>query len=113
MARETDQLEERAPSKKVSALRGLVPFLRPYRRLVTLAALALVLTAAVSLMLPLAVRRVVDGFNADNASLLDQYFTAALGIAALLALASGWWRTSGGPCLTASLALALRSSNGS
>jgi ATP-binding cassette subfamily B protein len=40
-------------------------------------------------MLPIAVRRVVDGFNADNASLLDQYFTAALGIAALLALGTG------------------------
>ena len=89
MARGTDQLEERAASKKVGALRGLVPFLRPYRRLVILAALALVLTASVSLMLPIAVRRVVDGFNADNATLLDQYFTAALGIAALLALGTG------------------------
>jgi ATP-binding cassette subfamily B protein len=89
MARETDQSQERAPSRKVGALWGLVPFLRPYRRLLTLAALALVLTASVSLMLPIAVRRVVDGFNADNASLLDQYFTAALGIAALLALGTG------------------------
>ncbi|MCA3443929.1 MAG: ATP-binding cassette domain-containing protein [Rhodobacter sp.] len=89
MARETDQSQERAPSRKVGALWGLVPFLRPYRGLLTLAALALVLTASVSLMLPIAVRRVVDGFNADNASLLDQYFTAALGIAALLALGTG------------------------
>ncbi|MFO0514191.1 MAG: ABC transporter transmembrane domain-containing protein, partial [Rhodobacterales bacterium] len=89
MARGTDQSEERAPSRKVGALWGLVPFLRPYRRLLTLAALALVLTASVSLMLPIAVRRVVDGFNADNASQLDQYFTAALGIAALLALGTG------------------------
>jgi ATP-binding cassette subfamily B protein len=89
MARETDQSQERAPSRKVGALWGLVPFLRPYRGLLTLAALALVLTASVSLVLPIAVRRVVDGFNADNASLLDQYFTAALGIAALLALGTG------------------------
>lgn len=89
MARGTDQLEERAASKKVGALRGLVPFLWPYRRLVSLAALALVLTASVSLMLPIAVRRVVDGFNADNATKLDQYFIAALGIAALLALGTG------------------------
>ncbi|MCA3480813.1 MAG: ABC transporter, partial [Rhodobacter sp.] len=83
MAQGTEQSQERALSRKVGALWGLVPFLRPYRRLLILAALALVLTASVSLMLPIAVRRVVDGFNADNASLLDQYFTAALGIAAL------------------------------
>ncbi|MGL5012100.1 MAG: ABC transporter transmembrane domain-containing protein, partial [Paracoccaceae bacterium] len=45
--------------------------------------------AGVSLVLPLAVRRVVDGFNAGDASLLDQYFGAALGIAALLAAGTG------------------------
>jgi ATP-binding cassette, subfamily B, bacterial len=50
---------------------------------------ALVLTACVSLILPLAVRRVVDGFNADQTALLDQYFAAALGIAALLAMGTG------------------------
>ncbi len=89
MAQTTDQGEERKPSRKVGALRGLVPFLRPYRTLVVLAALALVLTAAVSLMLPIAVRRVVDGFNSSNATLLDQYFAAALVIATLLALGTG------------------------
>jgi ATP-binding cassette subfamily B protein len=70
-------------------LRGLVPFLWPYRRGLALATAALVLTAGVSLVLPLAVRRVVDGFAADNARLLDQYFAAALGIAAILALGTG------------------------
>jgi ATP-binding cassette subfamily B protein len=86
---QADRQEERAPSRRVGALRALLPFLRPYRRLVILASLALVLTAAVSLTLPIAVRRVVDGFNEANAALLDQYFTAALGIAALLALGTG------------------------
>jgi ATP-binding cassette, subfamily B, bacterial len=89
MARGTDQIEERAASRRVGALRGLLPFLRPYRGLVALAVSALVLTAAVSLTLPLAVRRVVDGFNSDNAMLLDQYFAAALAIAALLAVGTG------------------------
>jgi ATP-binding cassette subfamily B protein len=89
MAQTTDQGQERKPSKKVGALRGLVPFLQPYRKLVVLAALALVLTAAVSLALPIAVRRVVDGFNSSNAALLDQYFAAALVIASLLALGTG------------------------
>lgn len=81
--------EERARSRRVGALRGLMPFLRPYRGMTTIAGLALVLTATVSLLLPVAVRRVIDGFNADNAALLDRYFGAALGIAALLAVGTG------------------------
>jgi ATP-binding cassette subfamily B protein len=80
--------ENRAPSRQVGALRGLAPFLRPYRGMVTLAGVALVLTAGVSLILPLAVRRVIDGFNED-VNLLDQYFAAALVVAALLALGTG------------------------
>jgi ATP-binding cassette, subfamily B, bacterial len=48
--------------------------------------LALIATATVSLTLPLAVRRVVDNFNVEDGALLDRYFMAALGIAALLAL---------------------------
>jgi ATP-binding cassette subfamily B protein len=89
MARNTTVLEEREKSKRVGALRELFPFLAPYRRLVVGAILALILTACVSLALPLAVRRVVDGFASDNAKLLDQYFTAALLIAMLLALGTG------------------------
>ncbi|PTE22546.1 ABC transporter [Cereibacter changlensis JA139] len=87
--RPTTMLEERDSSKKVGALRGLAPFLAPYRRLTFAALAALVLTATVSLILPLAVRRVVDGFTENNAELLDQYFGASLLIAAALALGTG------------------------
>ena len=87
MAKDTG--EERVASKQVGALRGLLPFLKPYRKNSAFALASLVLTAAVSLVLPLAVRRVVDGFNAGDTSLLDQYFGAALAIAALLALGTG------------------------
>ncbi|MGC9370976.1 MAG: ABC transporter transmembrane domain-containing protein [Paracoccaceae bacterium] len=90
MARRNGQAgEEREKSKRVGALRGLAPFLAPYRLLVAGALIALVLTATVSLVLPLAVRRVVDGFETEAAALLDQYFLAALGIAGLLALGTG------------------------
>ncbi|MGO4907679.1 ABC transporter transmembrane domain-containing protein [Pseudorhodobacter sp. W20_MBD10_FR17] len=89
MARNTTVLEEREKSKKMGALRGLVPFLMPYRKLVIGAILALITTACVSLALPLAVRRVIDGFSSENTSLLDQYFGAALAIAVLLALGTG------------------------
>jgi ATP-binding cassette subfamily B protein len=81
--------QERAKSKDIGALAALWPFLLPYRRLLVAAVLALVLTACVSLVLPLAVRRVVDNFNAEDGALLNLYFTAALGIAALLAIGTG------------------------
>lgn len=81
--------EERAKAKTIGALRGLMPFIAPYRIMVFLAGCALVLTASVSLVLPLAVRRVVDGFETGSTALLDSYFAAALGIAGLLALGTG------------------------
>ncbi|WP_299738642.1 ABC transporter transmembrane domain-containing protein [uncultured Roseobacter sp.] len=83
------QKEERAKSRKIGALAALVPFLWPYRRLMFAAIAALVTTALISLTLPLAVRRVVDNFDTANPHILDQYFGAALGIAALLALGTG------------------------
>ncbi|MCC6304392.1 MAG: ATP-binding cassette domain-containing protein [Rhodobacteraceae bacterium] len=71
------------------ALAALGPFLLPYRGLMAASGLALVLTATVSLVLPLAVRRVVDSFEADDFALLDHYFLAALGLAVLMALGTG------------------------
>ncbi|MBK4216215.1 ATP-binding cassette domain-containing protein [Paracoccus caeni] len=85
MARGDTLTEDRPTSKKVGALGALWPFIRPYRGQVLIAVVALVLTSAISLVLPLAVRRVVDNFD-DGAGLLDEYFAAALGIVALLAV---------------------------
>ena len=79
-------LQDRSKSKKISALKELWPFLRPYKLIILIAFLALTLTAAVSLILPLAVRRVVDAFSAGNTLILDQYFLAAIGIAGLLSV---------------------------
>ncbi|MEO6299759.1 MAG: ABC transporter transmembrane domain-containing protein [Paracoccaceae bacterium] len=84
-----DGNEDRAKSRQVGALRGLAPFIRPYRGMVLMAGLALILTASVSLVLPLAVRRVIDNFGGERAVLLDQYFGAALGIALILAVGTG------------------------
>ncbi len=85
----TEHTEDREKSKTIGPLRGLAPFLRPYRVMIVMAGLALVTTATLSLILPLAVRRVVDGFSADRVALLDHYFAAAIGLAALLALGTG------------------------
>lgn len=89
MARTPVILEQRESSKRIGALRELWPFLRPYRAMAFGAGAALVTTAVISLILPIAVRRVVDNFNTGSASLLDSYFIAALVIATLLALGTG------------------------
>ncbi|MEL7104729.1 MAG: ABC transporter transmembrane domain-containing protein [Pseudomonadota bacterium] len=81
--------QQRAKSRDIRALSALWPFVRPYRGLLALAGVALILTAAVSLVLPIAARRVVEGFETGQAELLDGYFVAALGIALLLAAGSG------------------------
>ncbi|MBF9046700.1 ATP-binding cassette domain-containing protein [Rhodobacterales bacterium LSUCC0031] len=81
--------EERAKSRHIGSLRALLPFMAPYRAMIMAAMAALIVTAMVSLTLPLAVRRVVDGFESEAAALLDKYFLAALGIATLLALGTG------------------------
>ncbi|MGF6859584.1 ATP-binding cassette subfamily B protein [Rhodobacteraceae bacterium MBR-64] len=90
MARgDKDKREDRAKSRRVGALRGLAPFVRPYGLLAAAALLALAVTAGISLTLPLAVRRVVDGFGGPDTHLLDSYFLAAIGIAAALAVGTG------------------------
>ena len=77
--------KERQPSKKLGALSGLLPFLFPYKGLIVASGLALIITAVLSLVLPLAVRRVIDTFENGNESILDLYFAAILVVAALLA----------------------------
>ncbi len=89
MAGENGTDQERASSRKIGVLSALWPYMRPYSLLIAAAILALTLTAVVSLILPLAVRRVVDGFGTEEAALLDQYFGAAVVIAALLAVGTG------------------------
>jgi len=79
----------RPRSRDLSGLRALGPFLRPYRARVVFALIALVGAAVATLVLPLAVRSMIDhGFSAESASLIDNYFFALLGVAALMAVAS-------------------------
>ncbi|MEM9582597.1 MAG: ABC transporter transmembrane domain-containing protein [Pseudomonadota bacterium] len=89
MAEQIGSEAERPSSRKVGNLAALWPFMRPYTPLIIAAIFALTLTAVVSLILPMAVRRVVDGFGTEEAALLDQYFGAAVLIAALLAIGTG------------------------
>ena len=93
MARAPTQHDDRARSRNVRALGALIPFMRPYAAGFAAALVALTVTAGLSLTLPLAVRRVVDGFGSglDDASvaLLDRYFLAAFLLAAALAVGTG------------------------
>ena len=70
MARGSDQAE-RPRARTIGPLRGLWPFLRPYRGYLWASLAALTATAMLSLSLPLAVRRVVDGFFAESLALVD------------------------------------------
>ncbi|MBL8490317.1 MAG: ATP-binding cassette domain-containing protein [Rhodocyclaceae bacterium] len=86
-----------APSpRRISALRGLWPFLRPYRRQVGLAFLLLCLASGTLLLVPLAFRDLIDfGFGGGGragggllgALSLDGHFLALFAMAAVWALA--------------------------
>jgi ATP-binding cassette, subfamily B, bacterial len=80
---------DRARSRNLRPLRDLAPFLLPYRGMLFAALTALLLAAAATLSLPVAVRFMIDqGFSAENAAQVDRYFLALFGIASLLALAT-------------------------
>ncbi|MEM9351225.1 MAG: ABC transporter transmembrane domain-containing protein [Pseudomonadota bacterium] len=85
-AQSIDDESGRPTSAKVGVLRALVPFFAPYRGSVILAVVALLVTASVSLVLPMAARRVVDGFAESQFEVLNLYFLAAFGFAAIFAL---------------------------
>lgn len=72
-----------------AALRPLLPYIRPHRRLLVLALLALVTAAGATLALPLAFRLVIDsGFDADKAASIDRYFLGLFAVAVVLATAT-------------------------
>ena len=72
-------------------LARLLPYLGRYRRTVAAALFFLLLSSATTLTVPIAVRRMVnEGFGSDPAAvgLIDSYFLALVGVAAVLAVAS-------------------------
>src|SRR5437588_2913245 len=74
---------------RVRPLLALVPYVMRYRGHVIGALVALLVAAAATLAVPLAVRRMIDfGFSAERISLIDQYFAVMCAVAAVLAAAS-------------------------
>ena len=71
-------------------MRPLAPYALVHRTRIGLALVALVVASGATLVVPIAVRRMIDyGFSADNAGLIRVYFLAMIGVVAVLALASG------------------------
>jgi ATP-binding cassette subfamily B protein len=65
-------------------LRALVPYLRPYRGVLVLALLALLVAAAAMLALPIALRFLIDnGISSKSSDTINQYFVAFLAAAAV------------------------------
>ncbi|UCI30447.1 ABC transporter transmembrane domain-containing protein [Mesorhizobium sp. B4-1-4] len=84
---QTSSAEERRRSLK--PLRRLFPYIGHYRTLVVGAVISLVIAAATTLTLPLAVRRMIDhGFSSSSTTFIAEYFAALVAMAAVLAAAS-------------------------
>ncbi|MCB1520425.1 MAG: ATP-binding cassette domain-containing protein [Hyphomicrobiaceae bacterium] len=94
--RETDRAQpgesgdaQQVARRSLRPLLALKPYLLRHRSMVAAALLALIVSAAVMLVVPLAVRRMIDfGFAGADGQLINQYFAMLIAIGALLALAS-------------------------
>ena len=77
------------PRANLRPLVSLLPYVRRYRVRALAALGALVVAALTTLILPVAVRRMIDfGFSARGIHLINSYFLVMIAVAAVLALAS-------------------------
>ncbi|ADH90337.1 lipid A ABC exporter family, fused ATPase and inner membrane subunits [Ancylobacter novellus DSM 506] len=74
---------------RLSPLMALWPHIRRYRGRAGAALVALVVAAVATLVVPIAVRRMIDfGFDERHAGFIDRYFGVMIGVVAVLAVAS-------------------------
>src|SRR5918995_744690 len=79
------------PPSNLSALKPLAPFALAYRGRILAALLVLIVASGATLVVPLAVRRVVDhGFSPEGRDLIDAYFGMLVVVVGVLAAASAW-----------------------
>ncbi len=89
--RDTPMSEPAAPraTRRISALRGLWPFLKPHRRLALGWLVFLGLSSGASLVLPMAFRHIIDkGFGHSSPAVINETFVALFGVALVLAVAT-------------------------
>jgi ATP-binding cassette, subfamily B, bacterial len=85
---DTSEAAER-PRASVGALRGIVPYLKPYKAAIAGALVALTVAASAVLVMGVGLRALVDhGFSAGNADLLDNALIGLLAIIATLTAAT-------------------------
>jgi ATP-binding cassette subfamily B protein len=81
--------EVRQGRASLRPLLALKPYVLRYRGMIAAALAALIVSAAATLAVPLAVRRMIDvGFSGVEPGLVDKYFATLLGVGLILALAS-------------------------
>ncbi len=79
--------EERAKGRSLRPLAMLVPFIAPYKGTLVLAILALLVSSAALLAMPMAVRNVIDhGFSVEDAANVDRYFFILLIFAVVIGI---------------------------
>jgi ATP-binding cassette, subfamily B, bacterial len=75
--------------RKLRPLLSLLPYLRRYRGHAAAALAALLIAALTTLLVPIAIRRMIDfGFSRESANLIDSYFAVMIAVAGVLAAAS-------------------------
>jgi ATP-binding cassette subfamily B protein len=91
-ALEATEEAQPAPSRSRARLRpllALAPYVARYRGRAFLALIALTVAAITTLLVPVAVRRMIDfGFSAKGIELINSYFSVMVAVVAVLALAS-------------------------
>src|SRR5579871_3693404 len=81
--------EQRARSRKIGTLRLIWPFMRPHRLLALGWLVFLGLSSGATLMLPMAVRHMIDhGFRNSSVSAINHSFLALFGVALVMAFAT-------------------------
>jgi ATP-binding cassette subfamily B protein len=76
---------DRPKSRNLRPLRELWPFIRPYKGTLAIAMVALLIASGALLVVPMAVRDVIDsGFSVADAEKVDKYFVYLLGVVLLL-----------------------------
>jgi ATP-binding cassette, subfamily B, bacterial len=86
---ETPEREAAQERRSLHPLIALKPYLLRHKGMLGAALIALLVAAAATLAVPLAVRRMIDlGFSGIDPSLINKYFATLIGIGLVLALAS-------------------------
>lgn len=84
-----DSKQRPGGTQGLAPLRAVLPYVARYKGLIGAWLVFLALSSAATLVLPFAVRQMIDhGFSASDAAYIDRYFVALFGVALVLALAT-------------------------